>query len=232
MARAKSDYFRLDNMRIAFAHNLLTPKKDTQTDGSVKLSFQASLLWPKGIDLMGTKEDGSALKVSDELMRLAIEAWGDRAVQMIEAQIIKNPLLDGDGPQAVSKKDGTRYEGFAGNRFIRASATMQYPPKVYSDKLGADGKLVQITDPNSKEFYSGCYVNAVVNIFTWENANQGRGMSFGIDMAQFAKPGDRLGGSGGGGADASKFLKGVPGGATASVPAGAAAGKPAGNLFA
>lgn len=230
MARAKSEYFRLDNMRFAFAHNLLTPKKDKQQDGSVKLSYQATLLWPKGIDLMGTKEDGSVFKVSDELMRCAVEAWGDKAAQLIEAEVIKNPLLDGDGKQAVSKKDGTRYEGFAGNRFIRVSATMQYPPKVFSNKLGADGKLVRITDPNSKEFYSGCYGSAVVNIFTWENDNQGKGMSFGIDMAQFAKDGDRLGGSGGGGADPDKFLKGAA--ATASVAAGASAGKPASNLFA
>lgn len=230
MARAKSEYFCLNNMRIAFAHNLITPKKDTRDDGSVKLSYQASLLWPKGVDLMGTKEDGTVIKVSDELMRVAIEAWGEKVVQMIENGIVKNPFLDGDGPQAVSKKDGTRYAGFAGNRFIRAGATAEYPPKVFSDERGADGKLVRITDPNSKKFYSGCYVNAVVNIFTWENANQGKGMSFGIDMAQFAKDGERIGGSGGGGADPDKFLKAGP--ATASVAAGASAGKPASNLFA
>lgn len=227
MSKARSELFKLENMRIAFAQYLLKPKKDIKSDGSVKLSYQATLLWPKGVELVGKWQSGDTAKVSDILMKVATEAWGDKAVNMIQNGIIKNPLLDGDGPQAVNKKTGERYEGFAGHRFLRVQATDEFPPKVFGDKLGSDGKLVRITNPN--DLYSGCYVHAVLNVFTWEHASNGPGMSFGVDMVQFAKPGDRLGGTGAGGGDPNAFFQGVKGGA---APEATKTGEGAGGLFA
>ena len=74
--------------------------------------------------------------------------------------------------------------------------------------------------------YSGCYVYAVVNAFTWENKEKGKGISFGLSMAQFVKDGENLGG---GGADPEEFFEVIPD--TGDAPASTKSGAGAGGLF-
>lgn len=223
MSRARSENFKLTNMRLSFP-NLFTPQEMTGDNGQKTKKYNCTLLWPKSVALTGIKADGTELDVMTEAVRVATEEWGDKAIEFIKSEIIKSPRLDGDGKQGVNKNTGARHAGYEGHYFLRASATEQYPPEMYSDKLGADNKLVKLTDP--KALYPGCYVHAVVNLFAWENAKGGKGLSFGLSMIQFAKDGDRLGGDGGAKPDA--FFQGVKGASAGK----AADGGGASNLFA
>ena len=228
--KARSENFKLQNVRLTFA-NIFRPQKQ-EDKGVITFSFNATLLYPKSIDkLIGLTQAGTEVNVQELVLGVAKEAWGGAAVEFIKNGVIKSPVLDGDGPQGVSKKTGKRHEGFEGHRFIRVArpkfkpADPPNPPDLYGATLGADGKLVRLTDP--KEMYSGCYVHAVLNAFAWEHPQSGKGLSFGLQMLQFAKAGDKLGGEGG--PDPNAFFQGA---APDKAPASTKNGEGAAGLFA
>lgn len=173
---ARSADFKTPLARIAFADNLFTPQ---QRDNGKK-QWGCSLLWPKGVDL-------SALH--NAALEAAKEEWGDKAAEMIKNEIIKNPFLDGDSKQGKNKQTGEAHAGFPGTTFIRVISGEEYRPKLVNQKV------LPITSKD--ELFSGCFGYAVVNAFTWENKENGKGISFGVSMIQKAKDGDRLGGAGG-----------------------------------
>lgn len=201
---ARSEDLKTPLARIAFTDDLFKPRAG---DSGVE-KWGCTLLFPKGTDLTA-------------LHNAALEAakleWGDKAVQWIKDEVIKSPFLDGDGKQAISKKTGERHAGFAGHTFIRVSSGAEYRPKL------VDRKVLPITSKDGP-LYSGCYGYAVVNAYTWDNASQGKGISFSLSMIQVAKDGDRLGG--GGGVDVDKWAEKIEdeGEAPASTKSGAGAG--------
>lgn len=226
MANARSEDFKLEQMRGHFLHVVKPQKRDE--GGTVKLSYNGTFLWPKTTPaLLGKTLAGTEINVMDEAVKVAVAQWGDKAVQWIKDGVIKSPFLDGDGPQGVSKKTGERHNGFAGHRFIRASANVDYPPTCIDAKFGADGKPVVVTDAN--RMYWGAYYHIVVNMFAWEHPQNGKGLSFGLSMIQFAKDGEKLGTGGGGGVDASKWASNTVDPAAAGAPAASGS---AGGLFA
>lgn len=183
---ARSEDVKTPLARFAFTQHLFKPQKDEK---SGRENFNCTLLFPKGSDL-------SVLE-SAALEAAKLE-WGDKAVEMIKAEVIKTPFLDGDGKQGRSKETGEPHPGFPGHRFIRVKSGVEYKPKIF------DQRRNPIMSP--EDFYSGVYGYAVVNAFTWENKEQGKGITFGVSLIQKAKDGDRLGGVGGG-ADPDKWLE-------------------------
>ena len=172
--------------RFAFTQGLF----DLQTTQSGKKQWNVTILFPKTADLT-------------PLHNLALAAaqaeWGEKAVQMIKDGIIKTPFLSGDGKQGKSKKTGEPHSGFPGHTFIRCTSGEDYRPKLLN------GKLLPIADKS--ELKSGDYGYAVLNAFTWENRENGKGITFGISMVLKAKDGDSLGGGGGAGDPDSYFEK-------------------------
>lgn len=223
----RSEDFKLENM-IASYPFILAPRKVDKDDGTTKLEYQLSLLWPKPNPLVGKFETGGPAVVSDIMLKIATEHWGDKALEFIKNELIRNPMLDGDGKEGLNKKSGVRNAGYAGHRFIRTATGVKRPPDVFDNMRGADGKLVRITDPD--RIYPGCKVHAVVNAYTWENDKGGKGISFGLNMVQFAGDGERIAPSGGGSRNPDGFFEGVPAGA--AVPPATTGGAGAGGLFA
>lgn len=166
--------------RFAFTQGLF----ELQTTQSGKKQWNVTILFPKTADL-------------SPLHNLAAEAakaeWGDKAIQMIKDGIVKSPFLDGDGKQGKSKKTGEPHMGFPGNTFIRCTSGEDYRPNI------VNGKLLPIV--NKADLKSGDYGYAVLNAFTWENRENGKGITFGISLAMKAKDGESLGGGGGGSAE-------------------------------
>lgn len=170
---ARSEDVKTPLARAAFTDGLFTPK----TNDKGTKSWQFTLLFPKSENIAALHS--AALKA-------AKEEWGDKAEGWIKDGTIKNPFLDGDGKQGKSKKTGEPHQGFPGHTFIRVQSGEDYRPKL------VDRKVLPIT--SKEELYSGCYVYAVVNAFTWENKENGKGISFGVSMVQKVKDGERLGG--------------------------------------
>lgn len=176
---ARSEDVRAPEAIVAFAHNLFEP----QERDNGKKQYGCSLLWPKGTSLASL--EAAALEA-------ATAEWGDKAKQWIKDEVIKSPFIDGDGKQAVSKKTGERHAGFAGHRFIRVISGEDYKPRVF------DRKVLPILD--KADVPSGSRGIPVVNAFTWENKENGKGISFGISMLQVTKKavGEEVLGGGGG----------------------------------
>lgn len=206
---ARSEDLKTSEAIIAFAHNLFEP----QERDNGKKQFGCSLLFKKGTDISA-------------LQKLALDAvvaeWGDKAVQWIKDEVIKNPFLDGDGKQAVSKKTGVRHAGFAGHTFIRCISGEDYKPKVF------DRKRNPVFD--KADVPSGSRGFPVINAFTWENKENGKGISFGISMVQITKKAEGeevLGGAGG--PDPDKFFEKIED--EGDAPASTKSGDGAAGLF-
>lgn len=124
-------------------------------------------------------EKGSAQEkaVHAAILAVAKEKWGAKAEATIKS-IASNPnkfcFQDGD------TKD---YDGYAGMMALTAKNTAR-PLVIDRDKtplVAADGKP-----------YAGCYVNASVEIFVYDNS--GKGVSASLKGVQFLKDGDAFGG--------------------------------------
>lgn len=204
MASRSSD-IKTPLARLAFADTLFKPHD--RDNG--KKQYGCTLLFQKGTDL-------SALQ--NAALEAAKAEWGDKAVQMIKDGLIHSPFLDGDGPQGKSKKTGAPHDGFPGTTFIRVISGEEFRPKLFNKQVLPLG--------DKAECYSGCYVYAVVNAFTWENKEKGKGISFGVSMIQVAKDGEKLGG---GGADPDQYFEKIAD--EGEAPESTKDGSGAGGLF-
>lgn len=191
--------------RFAFTDGLFT----LQTTQSGKKQWNVTILFPKTLNLS---------KLHDLALEAAVAEWGDKAVQMIKDGIIKSPFLDGDGKQGKSKKSGEPHAGFPGHTFIRCTSGEDYRPKLLNQQL------LPIADKTGLK--SGDHGYAVLNAFTWENKENGKGITFGISMALKAKDGESLGGGGGNPDDYFEKIEDE-----GAVPEGAKTGAGAGGLF-
>lgn len=183
---SRSEDVKTPECTIAFAHQMFEP----QERKSGKKQYTPTLLFKKGADL-------SALHTA--ALEAAVAEWGEKAKQWIKDEVIKNPFLDGDGKQAISKKTGERHAGFAGHTFIRCVSGEDFKPRVF------DRRRNPVMDKAGLP--SGSKGFAVVNAFTWENEENGKGISFGISMFQVTHvaTGDEVLG-GGGGPDPDKWF--------------------------
>ncbi len=204
---SRSENTKTPKARFAFTRDLFKPVL-SETTG--KKQWRVTLLFPKGADL-------------SVLQQVAVDAavaeWGDKAKQMIADKLIHNPFLDGDGPQGKSKKTGETHPGFAGTTFIRCISGEEFRPKL------VDRNVLPITGEDGLK--SGDYGFAVVNAFTWENKEKGKGISFGISMLQVTERGESLGGSGG--PDPESYFEKIAD--EGEAPAETKSGKGAAGLF-
>jgi len=202
---ARSEDLKTPLARLAFTQSLFKP----QERDNGKKQWGCTLLFPKSENLAALKEAAVSAAVAE---------WGEKAKQMIADGLIHSPFLDGDGPQGMNKKSGERHNGFAGCTFIRVISGEEYRPRLFN------ANVLPIGDQN--ELKSGDYGYAVINAFTWENKEKGKGISFGVSMIQKAKDGESLGG--GGGADPDAFFDKID---TGEAPAETKGGAGAGALF-
>lgn len=161
--------------RLSFEH-VFTP---SSSNGSEPV-YSASILMPKGAP--------EVKKVEDEMMRVATEKWGAKGKDVLAKLVRENRVCLRDG----STKD---YDGYDGMMFV--SARNPSRPSVFNKKC----------EPITKEdglIYSGCYVNARIEIWAQDNPKGGRRINCKLVGLQFAKDGDAFG-SGSGPAKASDF---------------------------
>lgn len=209
MARSKD--IKTDLVRLAFAQNLIVPikrMKGPEGKQTEKECWETNLLIPKT----------SVIKpYTEAVLEAADGEWTGKAAQWLKDGLIKSPILDGDGPQALSKKTGERHVGFAGHWFIRLSTTQK--PVI----VGKDPRFPATKD----EVYSGAWVYAVINAYTWADPKNGKGVSFGLSMIQKVKDDEKMGGGPG---DPTQYFAKIED--EGDAPAETLMGAGAGGLFA
>lgn len=175
---------RLNNVRIAFPE-LWTPKA---VNGEGEPAFSATFLLPA--------DDPQLEVIEQTIEEVAADKWGAKGAAVLKQLTAagKTCLRDGESKAHLS--------GYSGCMFISARAT-ERPLVIDADKtplLPADGRP-----------YSGCYVNASIDIWAMDN-QYGKRISASLKGVQFYRDGDAF--TGGGAASVDDF-EDVSAGATA-----------------
>jgi hypothetical protein len=154
------------------------------------------------------------------LQAAAAKKWKEKAPAMLKVCAAKDKLALHDGDLKASKAYGAAYAGkfyvSARNNAVKSIA----PVVVDNVNDPTTGKLRVITAPNDPHApYSGAIVNAVLDLFAYQN--EGEGVAASITGIQFVRDGERLGG---GGTLAPDAFEAIPEAPAAGASAGAAAG--------
>ena len=145
-----------------------------QYQGQGPFNYRASFLMPA--DSQGKKDIDAAIK------QVATEKWGAKAGAILPG-ILANPqkccFIDGNLKE---------YNGYAGNWALSATRTQESGRPAIVDRAknplsASDGKI-----------YAGCYVNAVVEIWTQDNS-YGKAIRATLVSVQFVRDGESFGGA-------------------------------------
>lgn len=156
----------LNNVRLTFPQ-LFEPK---QVNGQGDPKFSAAFLF--------ARDHACVAELTKAVTEAANAKWGAKAGDVLKQLKAGDrlPVHDGD-----SKSD---YEGYTGNLFLNASNKVR--------PLVIDGNRAPLTASEGKP-YSGCYVNAIVEI--WAQDNQfGKRVNASLLGVQFVRDGERLAG--------------------------------------
>lgn len=167
-----AEKIKLSNVRLAFPDLFVAKASKNDTGGEGALKYSAAFLMPKDHPQMD--------EIDKAVKRVVKEKWGEKAQSVLNDLRINNKLLvkDGDG-----KSD---YAGYPGNFFINSNNDSR-PTVLDRDRtplVAADGKL-----------YSGCYVNAVIEIWAQDN-KYGKRVNATLMGVQFKADGEAFSGGG------------------------------------
>ena len=187
----------LRDVRLLYAAALFEPQRGPNGEGDLKHS--ATFGFPP------THPAHQALK--EGFRKVAEEKWGAKAAETFAALKAGDRLCLHDGAAKADK------EGYAGNMYVSANNNLK--------PLIIDG-LKQPLTANTGKPYSGCYVNATIELWAQDN-RFGKRINANLMGVQFLRDGQRL--SGGGVASADDF-EAIPEAAEAATAAGGAATAP------
>jgi hypothetical protein len=170
---------KLNNVRIAFANDLFVAKVQGD-DANALPKFGCTFLLPPS--------DPQVIAINKAIEAACLEKFGAKAAVLLKGMRAteKAGLRDGDLKT---------YAGYPGNLYVSASNTMR-PTVIDADKtplVAADGKP-----------YSGCFVNASIELWAYDHPKGGKGISATVLGVQFVRDGDKFG-SGSSVADADEF---------------------------
>ncbi|EGP43129.1 ssDNA-binding protein [Achromobacter insuavis] len=182
---------KLNNVRIAFAQGLTAASKSGEEAAP---AYSCIFLIPE-------KGDPNRQVVEDALRATAREKWGAKA------DAILDNFFEVGNPKEGCYWPGKRksYDGFEGNMALAAKRpeTDGMPLLLDADKSPLwDGSKGKAMPGKEGRIYSGCYVNASVNIWPQDN-KWGRTLRAELLAVQYSKEGDSFGSSSKG--DASDF---------------------------
>jgi hypothetical protein len=185
----------LRNVRLLYGAALFTPQRGPNGEGEPKHS--ATLGFPK--------DHPAAAEIKAGFQKVATEKWGAKAIEVYTMLKAGDKLCLHDGDAKADK------EGFKGNLYVSASNKLR--------PLVIDG-MKQPLDANSGKPYSGCYVNAEIELWAQDN-KFGKRINASLRGVQFVRDGQRLAG---GGVSSADDYEAIPdeGGAGAAPSAGSA----------
>jgi hypothetical protein len=164
-----SNTVMLNDVRLSFA-NALFEARNFQGQGEEK--FNAGFIFSANHPCVAAIK--AAMKKASE------EQWGAKAAEVFMALKASDKLALRDGDTKP------QYEGYKGNLFLNASNKIK--------PLVIDGNKSPLSAASGKP-YSGCYVNASIEV--WAQDNQfGKRINATLKGVQFLRDGARLAGGG------------------------------------
>lgn len=185
MAKESIGKVTLLGARLSFAA-LFEPDKRKQDDGTTREVWKANFLFPKGGGDTMAVFKGKRMPVMEALKAAADEAkekkWGDK----------KNwPKLK---PDRVAVRDGDLedWDGYAGNTYVSANAPLSDRPQVITNRKDGNGNWIEAEPGGKGSPYSGCYVNAVIELWAQDNEH-GKRLNAKVKAVQFYADGEPFG---------------------------------------
>jgi hypothetical protein len=166
----------LKDVRLAFPNIW----KASAPKGGGEVAFSASFLIPK--------DHKQLPEIKKAMLALAKEKWGAKGDSVYKALDAADKLALHDGDAKAE------YEGFEGNLFVSSRSRVR--PSVF------DQQRQELTEADGKP-YSGCYVNASIELWAQDNS-YGKRVNAQLRGVQFLRDGDAFAG-GGKAADAEDF---------------------------
>lgn len=175
----------LQDVRLAFPE-IFEP---AQFQGEGDAAYSATLI----IDPKVTRalSDGKPVKLDDVISKVAAEKWGAKAEQALAWAREKGKIQFRKEPKRNTS--GEIYAGFENTWHVSCRGDTR-PLVLNRDKTPVTAKDGVV--------YAGCYVNAIVRFFAWDN-KYGKGIGCELTGVQFLRDGDAF--SGGAPASADDF---------------------------
>jgi len=144
-------------------------------------------------------------KMNAAIAAVANEKWGKKGAEMLASLKAKDKvaLHDGDTKADLS--------GYAGNMFVNANVEATKPPTLVDQYRQPVSRQVDEEGASQADrlFYSGCYVNVIVNIWAQDN-EFGKRINASLGGVQFAEHGTPFGGSAPASVDEFEMLETLP----------------------
>lgn len=173
------------NVRLSFA-SLFEPNKQTAEDGTTRENWKSNFLFAKkDSDAEGVYK-GKRMPLMKALQMANEDAkekkWGSKE---------KWPKLK---PEKVYLRDGDLedWDGYAGNYYISSNAAIADRPSVVTNRKDKDGKWMKAEPGAEGAPYSGCYVNATIEVWGQDNEH-GKRMNSKLKAVQFRANGEPFG---------------------------------------
>lgn len=157
---------KLTNVRLSFAEGIYKAKR---INGEGEPKFSASFL-------LGRNHPDVKL-ISDTIRQVAKEKWKDKADATLAQMKAQDKLCLHDG----ATKD---YDGYAGNLFVAATLDPVKGAPLITNRRG-----IAVAPGQEGAPYSGCYVNASVDVWPQDN-DYGKRVNAQLRWVQFFKAGD------------------------------------------
>lgn len=154
---------KLLNVRLAFPV-LWAPE---QVNGQGKAAYSVQLLMARG------SQQAKLVEETIAAVAKAQAGWGAKALDILKQLKAKDALCLHDG-------DLKEYDGYAGNLYV--SARSEARPLV----IDRDRSILSASDGRP---YSGCYVNAIIDVWAQDN-KFGRRVNAGLKGIQFCADGE------------------------------------------
>lgn len=202
----KSIELKLKNVRGSFL-NIFTPQEGRSESGKIqRANFNGNFLL--------AKDDPQVEMLREAMKKVILAAWPDKATRPKFADDRKC-LRDGEPPD----EDGVPtalYEGYAGCMYLSFNSPVKIdseealetyladiksgrkkrPLSIIGPKKGPDGKFRELQEGDEYAPYSGCYVNAVVQIYAYmgdKDKQQPPRINCSIEAVQFKAHGESFG---------------------------------------
>jgi hypothetical protein len=184
---------KLRDVRLLYAAALFEPQKGPNGEGEPKHSATFGF----------SPNHPVAAEIRAGFKKLAEEKWGAKAGDVFLALKAGDKLCLHDGDAKADK------EGYKGNLYLSASNKLK--------PLVIDGNLSPLA-ANSGRPYSGCFVNATIELWAQDN-KFGKRINASLQGVQFLRDGPRLSG---GGVSSVEEYEAIPEAAGAAPAAGGA----------
>lgn len=187
MATARPDIAVLKNVRLSFP-KLFKAEKSTDTSAP---KFSAAFL----IDPETAEGKANIKAINAAIEHVKAKTWADKAEKIFNnIEWDRKPLRDGN---KATNAEGDVYAGYEDMMYVQASSPEKRRPQV----------LKRDKSPTVEEdgiIYGGCYVDAVVSVYSVTDKDKGgNGVFASIELVRFRRDGEPFGA---GPIDADDFL--------------------------